>query len=69
MFCESILTSLPTNFLVRTRIGVKMNLSYFLIYFVWYEGFVKLCSKLCAFVNIIMVFSILCVNSIAFFGD
>lgn len=49
------------------ELGLGWKWIYFLICFVWYEGFVKLCSKLCAFVNTIMIFSILCVNFV--FGD
>lgn len=54
--------------LIRTRFGVIMNLHYFHICFVWYEGFVKLCSKLCVFVNTI-IFWISCVNFVVYFGD
>lgn len=53
----------PIYFLLTTRLGVELNL----FCFVQYEGSVKLCSKLCAFVNIIMVFSILCVKFIVCF--
>lgn len=53
----------PIYFLLTTRLGVELNL----FCFVQYEGSVKLCSKLCAFVNIIMVFLILCVNFIVCF--
>lgn len=68
MFCETIHSSFPANFLIRTRFWVITNLHYLLICFVWYEGFVKLCSKLCAFVNTI-IFSISCVNFIVYFRD